>query len=98
MSKPFEKTIYNFSPDGTITSKKVLVTDNSNQYMTKIDEEYKDDKKKIWYIFIYFYMGLSQTLLLLLLYIFNYNLFNLNVIVQKFIIWWICLRDFLQSK
>ena len=43
MSKPFEKTIYNFLPDGTITSKKVLVTDNSNQFMTENDEEYKDD-------------------------------------------------------
>ena len=43
MSKPFEKTTYNFLPDGTITSKKVLVTDNSNQFMTENDEEYKDD-------------------------------------------------------
>ena len=45
MSKPFEKTTYNFLPDGTITSKKVLVTDNSCQYITQNYEEYKDNNQ-----------------------------------------------------
>ena len=69
MSKPFEKTIYNFSPDGTITSKKVLVTDNSNQYMTKIDEEYKDDKKKnLIYFYIFLYGPITDIIIIIIIY------------------------------